>query len=326
MREIDTIRRNFLSAIVLLGTGITILVTPLVLYRGYYEIAVMNLFLVVLFLTANYYIRRVLKEFTLISSVILSVGYAATIFITFFGDNNSFLWFVIYPPATMFAFGLYRGIQWNILTAVILGCLLVFHTAYMTLNPATAVIIFCSYSTVLLISIFLERARTSIENKLKVIGVTDFLTSAKNRRGFDQDLHARIEGVKRHGSQFCLIILDLDRFKQVNDKYGHSIGDEVLIELVELIRASLRPGDSVYRIGGEEFTVIIEQSDLAGGKIFAERLKEKLAQHKFPGVGRVTVSMGLVQYRTNDDREETLKRADRLLYLAKERGRDRIES
>ncbi len=156
---------------------------------------------------------------------------------------------------------------------------------------------------------------------------TDHLTGIGNRRWFFQRAAEEISRSRRSGGAFALILIDLDRFKQINDRFGHAAGDQVLRAISALVRRSLRGYDCFARLGGEEFAVLLPEADLAGALTAAERLRARIAALEIAALGgqRVTASFGVVQLEPGDDKvEQLLDRADRALYRAKESGRNRV--
>jgi diguanylate cyclase (GGDEF)-like protein len=157
---------------------------------------------------------------------------------------------------------------------------------------------------------------------------TDDLTGAHNRRQFFE-LGERLFAVARRQAQpLALILLDIDRFKGINDNHGHEAGDAVLVHVVEVMRAQLRGVDLLARIGGEEFAILLPQTDTERALHVAERLRQELAQRAVELAGtllRVTVSAGVATLEATDEALESLmRRADAGLYAAKQSGRDRI--
>lgn len=119
---------------------------------------------------------------------------------------------------------------------------------------------------------------------------------------------------------------DLDHFKRVNDTFGHDTGDDVLRAVTEVVTANIRAVDVAARWGGEEFLVLMPQSDLAAARGASEKLRQVIEQHRFDKVGTVTVSFGVTQFVPQDDLNVLLKRVDDALYRAKENGRNRVET
>jgi two-component system cell cycle response regulator len=163
--------------------------------------------------------------------------------------------------------------------------------------------------------------------------LTDTLTGAPNRRYFQRRLSRELDRLRRFGGDLCLMSLDIDRFKDVNDRYGHASGDAVLQEFVRRINQCLpRTTDWCARMGGEEFTVVLEETDLTGAKTVAERLRQIIAGTPIrtrAGMINVTVSIGVsglesVANRKEASVESLLLLADRRLYISKEGGRNRV--
>jgi diguanylate cyclase (GGDEF)-like protein len=128
----------------------------------------------------------------------------------------------------------------------------------------------------------------------------------------------------RTGERFWLAMVDVDHFKQVNDQYGHQIGDEVLILVARILKNTFRGYDRVYRFGGEEFVVLLRCPDAVAALQTAERLRLKMEQYRFPQVGRITVSVGLTAIRSGDAPDVVCNRADQAVYHAKRNGRNRV--
>jgi len=166
----------------------------------------------------------------------------------------------------------------------------------------------------------LEEANKSLEQ----LANTDVLTGLNNRRYFFENFLAELERCKRHNSEFCFMILDLDHFKNINDTHGHLTGDEVLKRIAILIEESVRNVDFSGRIGGEEFAILLTETNISGAQLFAERLcllvKESHTKTEIP----VTVSIGLTQNIADDNVEIMFDRADKALYQSKKNGRDKF--
>lgn len=159
---------------------------------------------------------------------------------------------------------------------------------------------------------------------------TDALTGCHNRRWLDARMSRLVERHRRAGSPLCLLALDIDFFKRVNDTYGHPGGDAVLASVGRAILTGLRPTDLGARYGGEEFTIVLPDTPLEGAVIAAERLRGRLSGNPvnlrdgrvIPGV---TASIGVAELTLEDDAATLIARADAALYRAKANGRDRVE-
>jgi diguanylate cyclase (GGDEF)-like protein len=150
----------------------------------------------------------------------------------------------------------------------------------------------------------------------------DPLTGLWNRQRFESALDAEIDRISRYASMCSLIMLDIDRFKPINDSYGHATGDEVLARIGELLAAEIRRPDAVARWGGEEFMVLLPQTAADAAMDVAERLRRRVAETDVEGPGRITISLGVTSSSAPEERSELLKRLDDALYLAKQSGRN----
>ncbi|HSZ07332.1 MAG TPA: GGDEF domain-containing protein [Steroidobacteraceae bacterium] len=164
---------------------------------------------------------------------------------------------------------------------------------------------------------------------LERLAATDPLTGADNRRRFIEHVEAEIQRVRRGGAPFCLLALDLDNFKSINDRYGHQVGDDVLKGFVRTCVAAIRPYDGVARVGGEEFMILLPGALVEAGLVVAERLRTAMASASFLSGAQqltgVTVSIGIAQSGSDGDTiDDILRVADERLYSAKHQGRNRV--
>ena len=169
------------------------------------------------------------------------------------------------------------------------------------------------------------RQRQKAEEELVELANIDALTSIANRRKFDEALQYEMGRDKRYHNKLSLIFCDLDHFKRVNDTHGHKIGDEILKEFTQLISANIRNTDIFARWGGEEFVLLLPDTNIETATLTAEKLLIEIERHAFPYVGRMTASFGITELFEDDTETSFIKRADDALYMAKERGRNRIE-
>lgn len=163
--------------------------------------------------------------------------------------------------------------------------------------------------------------------ELKKLALLDALTGLPNRRHLEAQLHARLEELRRSRIGFGLLFMDIDHFKQFNDRYGHDVGDQVLTVTANTLALSVRPFDTVCRWGGEEFAGIFPHTDAETLRGIAERLRILAAHsrvHTGGGVLTVTVSIGGTVARAGDVPATLVKRADELMYASKTGGRNRV--
>jgi diguanylate cyclase (GGDEF)-like protein len=161
---------------------------------------------------------------------------------------------------------------------------------------------------------------------LERLALTDALTGLYNRHAGEQAMTREAARSRRTGAALSLALLDLDSFKQVNDLHGHEAGDRVLNEVGRILKTSFRASDLAIRWGGDEFLILLPDVMLVGAAAFAERLRMQVEALSFSGVGRVTLSAGVVEVGRKEDPFAALKRADANLYEAKFGGRNRVSS
>ena len=162
------------------------------------------------------------------------------------------------------------------------------------------------------------------KQKLEIEASTDPLTKIANRLKFDMVFEEHIEVSKRYGDDFSLILFDIDDFKEVNDTYGHKVGDNVLIALAKLITKEVRKSDTFARWGGEEFVVLTPQANLKKALVLAEKLRQKIEQHDFKEIGKMTCSFGVAEFKKGNSLKELVKHADVALYEAKRSGKNKV--
>ncbi len=168
--------------------------------------------------------------------------------------------------------------------------------------------------------------RKKLENEIYQYATTDALTGLFNRRTFEKRLAEEIDFADRYGTPFALVMYDFDKFKKVNDDFGHGEGDKVLRGSARLVLDNTRAQDIVVRWGGEEFMVLAPQTNLANAGVLAEKLRDVIETHSFSTKFSVTASFGVTEFSPGDDMDQLLRRVDEALYLAKDRGRNRVEA
>ena len=170
-----------------------------------------------------------------------------------------------------------------------------------------------------------------INIELERLSSTDNLTSLFNRRSFEMILDSDFSFSVRHKEYLSLVMLDVDNFKDINDKYGHAYGDKVLIDIANILKENIRTSDIAFRVGGEEFTIICRKTDYEESKVMTEHLRKSLEQHEFQcgtHVFTVTCSFGIITIPNDDidvDNADTLYRySDKAMYYSKHHGRNRV--
>lgn len=185
--------------------------------------------------------------------------------------------------------------------------------------------VFCSFSFGCLGALIFDRSRKAIfvaQQELHRLAITDPLTGVFNRNHLDNILTQEVGRCLRYNQVFGLLIIDIDKFKSVNDTFGHAIGDQVLQKTAQVLSQSIRENDTLIRWGGEEFVVIALEVDKQSLIRFSEKLRKIIEGEDYAAVGKVTVSIGATLFRKNDTKETLISRADKVLYEAKEKGRN----
>ena len=182
----------------------------------------------------------------------------------------------------------------------------------------------------------LEKAYEKLQSRevelreLQVQNRHDPMTGALNRRALRHDLDVEIARFQRYRRPFSIAMADLDHFKEVNDRYGHLVGDEVLKGFAFLVKSQIRQSDCLYRYGGEEFVILLRETELKTAGLVVERIRRRVAEHvvkkKGDGSVRFTVSasFGVTAVREGDDAQSLLQRADRAMLAAKAAGRNQV--
>lgn len=180
------------------------------------------------------------------------------------------------------------------------------------------------------LDLLLARARTLLDFKnyldsCEEAAFTDHLTGLANRRRFERQMEREVARTRRYGHPFCLLMLDIDHFKRINDTHGHHVGDDVLRRLANVLQAGTRGIDTAARVGGEEFAVILTETEFEHGLEVAERLRIAVKEMQMSVAGSVTISAGIAEFDpTVQDAHALFSAADAALYEAKRQGRDRV--
>ena len=185
--------------------------------------------------------------------------------------------------------------------------------------------VFCSFSFGCLGALIFDRSRKAVfvaQQELHRLAITDPLTGVFNRNHLDNILSQEVGRCLRYNQVFGLLIIDIDKFKSVNDTFGHAAGDQVLQQTAQVLSQSIRENDTLIRWGGEEFVVIALEVDKPSLICFCEKLRKEIEGEDYATVGKITVSIGATLFRESDSKEALISRADKVLYEAKEKGRN----
>lgn len=167
-------------------------------------------------------------------------------------------------------------------------------------------------------------AQKKLQDDLSRLSLTDSLTNIANRRAFEQNAERLINQYQRHPERgFCFVIIDIDHFKKINDQHGHDVGDQVLVNFAQKLAQHLRDTDFFARLGGEEFGILLSDSNIDDAKDIAERLRQSVIEDAEPV--DITCSFGIVAYQADQSWQQMYKSADTALYRAKSEGRNRVE-
>jgi diguanylate cyclase (GGDEF)-like protein len=284
--------------------------------QGAWAAAVMDTLIVVGFSAFGAYVYRTqrVRVASVAIALICSAGVVATVYVM--GPQQIYWAF----PALIGIFYLLRPREAVVLAIVTLLALIpALLPAADSQETTTVVVTFIVTSMIAFaFSLITNRQR----EQLLVLATKDPLTGAGNRRGLDAKLAEVVNSFKRTGTRSSLVLLDLDHFKNVNDIYGHAVGDQILKRVTEIINLRIRVTDSLYRIGGEEFIVILEGADLHKAVHLAEQLRTLVDANELVPDHAVTISLGVAELKDGESANDWLHRADEALYRAKDAGRN----
>lgn len=262
---------------------------------------------------------------TLASVAGFTIVLALTLMAFFTAGAPMLFWIYMFPWLAFFLFGLRTGMIVNFILA--LGIVLLLNR--LVIDGASLsnvrIDIVASYLMLTAIAFAYENSKLKLERKLRLASATDELTGALNRRRFAELTEREMDRSDRYGTPFSVIMLDMDHFKNINDEYGHRVGDRVLQEVVNMITRRIRKSDDLIRYGGEEFMILAPMTNIYQAQELAECIRASVAEHTIPVVGKISVSAGVAGYRELDDVDTLVNRADAAMYRAKRMGRNRVE-
>ena len=155
----------------------------------------------------------------------------------------------------------------------------------------------------------------------------DSLTKINNRKSYGENFTKLLSQYKRYKTPFSMIMYDIDDFKQVNDNYGHAIGDKILIETSKLIKSHIRESDYIFRIGGEEFIILLTETQIKKAKLVAEKIRVTTENDLKSNINKpITISIGVTEVKDSDTEDKIFKRVDDLLYKSKHNGKNTVSS
>ncbi|WP_189404942.1 GGDEF domain-containing protein [Alteromonas halophila] len=207
---------------------------------------------------------------------------------------------------------------------VLLMCALIIPTLQASLTTLEFINIFVAlFGTTFFINVFANEIKSENRN-LDLLATQDFLTKSGNRRAFDHALEMTLKESVILNTPSCLIVIDIDNFKLLNDNHGHSVGDAVLKHLVKSAQTVLRKTDTVYRIGGEEFAILMEDASLDDARGLAEKIRQTIEADSAKATPYYTISLGIAALVSGENGCDWLNRADKAMYEAKRSGKNRV--
>jgi len=307
-----------LSLLLLLAVIAVLGISPFVFIRyceSNYSAATLDATLIIgiVILVVFAFRSKKIRLIGLIIAVFINAGVAV---VTIVNGLDSFFW--IYPvfASTFILVKPIEALSFNVLAAIfVIAFADIFNV--ISLNSYIVTILMLSISAFVYTSHSLKQYQL-----LEALNTVDTLTGALNRRAMNADIHAALAKSERDGIKQLLVMLDLDYFKKVNDKYGHGIGDEILKKFVTITTVNIREYDRLYRFGGEEFVLLIPDAKEQQQAIIDKLRKVIKSELHTPDGSAVTVSLGVASWLPGTTIDTWLKRADDALYQAKENGRD----
>jgi diguanylate cyclase (GGDEF)-like protein len=250
-------------------------------------------------------------------------------------SNTGPLWIYVVPPVALFFGGLRKGLRNLVAFTVVIGVLMFNPTEHLQVANYSYEFksrLMFSFMTVSALFAFYEYSRQrsyeymqNISQQFEQQARHDPLSGLKNRRGMLENLHYEYERAQRNKHNMSLMMCDIDHFKNINDEFGHEIGDLIIIELAEIFIATLRKQDTVARWGGEEFLFLLPETSAQQAFILGEKIRCKIADSEFCfqiKLLKLTASIGVYEMKKDNSIEQAISYADKNLYKAKENGRN----
>jgi diguanylate cyclase (GGDEF)-like protein len=314
----DKRRRNAYRYILLF---IAAILTPLVAYNFYTdEYLLLGGTVSLLLLTlASATALSVKRTAALPPHLLLLISIALLIFAIHQGQH--FAMFLLFPM--LVGLPILMRLRWALSLAALSGASVTPHIL-LQYDPFTAVMIGISLVLTWIISAWLVFAMNEQSRRLKAIAITDPLTGAYNRRYLELQADRSLQAWKRYRTPVSLLLIDIDHFKRINDKFGHAVGDTALQEVVKQIAERIRKTDIQCRFGGEEFVVLLNETNATRAEKVADELRYAIEQSDALPEGKMTVSVGVCSVSIAKSVEQWFKLADNALYLAKRKGRNRV--
>jgi len=276
-----------------------------------------------------YYLITRIQNYSLVSKifVILTGIVMLTILLALRTEESTLIWIGIFPIIAFYLLGLFHGTIAHLVFSSILliSILMGWNNGQFTPNISTLANVSGALFAFGVFIYFYEYTKNKALQLVFRHSFSDELTGTGNRKMFRRLLQKEKASSLRHLRPLSLIMVDIDHFKSVNDRFGHLSGDRVLVTFTELLRNNLRRSDLLFRWGGEEFIILLPDESLDRAGHLAEKLRKLIANHPFETLGRLTASFGVTEVYPGESDEETIHRLDSALYRAKDNGRNRVE-
>ena len=324
VQALRRLKRNpQLFIITMMGIFGVLGITPYIIYRAYnanFMVAIADMFAVMSIIIAVIYAWR--TNDTVKPGLYLSVIFSAVAtLVTINLGINGFFW--IYP-LILFNFFIITPTRALVTMLAVLTSLVIYNiyepgSVFSSNYQMISFLVTCLLASFLS---FIFAYRTQHQHaRLEQLAAHDPLTSAYNRRVMAEELRKAAQD-RRSGRIYSLLIMDLDHFKRINDSFGHSAGDQVLIDFVSIVRSMIRENDMLFRHGGEEFAILLPDTNQEGLRTIADAIQKAVFSKLSSPAGSVSVSIGGATLTASTNWEDWINRADEQLYLAKEAGRN----
>lgn len=289
------------------------------LYTGQWLLSLASLGLLATLL-ANIWLLGGNRRAFLSPTLLLALGISLILLAVGLGQQYSIYW--LYPLLAGLPVLLHSG---RSLAIGLVSGALALPLLFTRFDGASAAAISFSMMVTWLVSAWLVFAVKEQSRRLRDMAITDPLSGAYNRRYLNDRARHALDAWQRYRHSAAMLLIDVDHFKRINDRYGHAAGDTAIKRLVEVISARIRAVDTVCRFGGEEFVVLLQETGIGSALRIAEELRTLVEGAKILPEGSMTVSIGVCEVTVADNLDHWFRLADSALYLAKSNGRNRVE-
>ena len=265
--------------------------------------------------------------FVLFFAVVVCVGAATVSF-----KSGLYVWLFVFPLMSYLLLGVHRGVSLTVLYLIfgVTICLWRMSQGDDSIHPIAIANFVLSFVLVWAMAHTYETQRKKALRELLKLASTDPLTGLKNRLDLENDFEALLTDHINRDESLCLMVIDIDYFKKLNDQYGHDVGDRVLTGFAKVLSKSIRSSDIAFRVGGEEFCVLLPSCEMKAAIQSAERIRLAASNYKLNQKNQninITVSIGVASFPSDAESFDGLfRRADQRLYQAKEAGRNQVIS